>query len=130
MSCLYREVMSQVERSIEIEAHPDEVWRAFESEERSGDWLGEGGHLDPWPGGEVGTDERVGIVEHAEPGRELGWRWWSTTDHDDVSVVTVWLEPVEDRTRVRVVEQRPSGGAGITMSIRPHTLAAGSLTHR
>lgn len=109
--------MTQVERSIEIEADPDEVWRAFESDEQSGDWLGEGGHLDPRPGGEVGTDDRIGIVERAEPGRELGWRWWSTTDADDVSVVTVWLEPVADRTRVRVIEHRPVGDTGITMSI-------------
>ncbi|MCP5029760.1 MAG: hypothetical protein GY929_26105 [Actinomycetia bacterium] len=122
--------MSQVERSIEIDSHPEEVWRAFESDERAGDWLGEGGHLDPRPGGEVGTDERVGIVEHADPGRQLGWRWWSTADIDDVTVVTVWLEPVDDRTRVRVVEHRPVGSTGITMSIRPGSLAPMAPAHR
>jgi uncharacterized protein YndB with AHSA1/START domain len=85
----------EVEREIVVPATPEDAWRAV----IGSDWLAQ---IDPVPGGEVEGDGGTGFVEEADAPRRLSF-WWG----EDVTRVEIELEPVEDGTRVRVVESRP-----------------------
>jgi uncharacterized protein YndB with AHSA1/START domain len=69
-----------VRRELTIAATPDEVWRALVDPASLSAWFGAIAELEPRRGGPVrfrfpeGT-ERRGIVEAAEPGRRLAFRW-------------------------------------------------------
>jgi uncharacterized protein YndB with AHSA1/START domain len=98
--------MHEVERETVVPGTPQEAWRAM----LESDWLGEDVRIEPRPGGQVtpGGDEtggRRGFVEDAEPSRRLVF-WWGL-EGEDATRVEIELEPVEDGTRVRVVESRP-----------------------
>jgi uncharacterized protein YndB with AHSA1/START domain len=108
--------MHEVERETVVPGTPEEAWLAvIES-----DWLGvriearpDGEVSAVDPGGEVSVGDRRGeeagvrrgFVEEADPPRRLVF-WWSAPD-EDATRVEIDLEPVEDGTRVRVVESRP-----------------------
>jgi uncharacterized protein YndB with AHSA1/START domain len=100
-----------VERQVELDAAPDEVWSAVTAPERLSEWLGADVELDVRPGGTgtlVDPDGRRHpvLVEEVVPGRRLGLWWWPDDDGDGpASAVTFELEPVEaGRTRLRVIE--------------------------
>ena len=97
--------MHEVEREMMVPGTPEEAWLAvIES-----DWLGEDVRIDPRPDGEVSVrDEdgaRGGFVEEAEPPHRLVF-WWSEPGAESRRV-EITLEPMEEGTRVRVIESRP-----------------------
>jgi uncharacterized protein YndB with AHSA1/START domain len=97
----------QVEREIELDAPPSEVWRAL----TESDWLGENTRIDLEPGGDVELVDRedgprTGWVEEVEPERRLAL-WWSAEGDEESSRVEFELEPAGAGTALRVVETRP-----------------------
>lgn len=80
-----------VQREIEIEASPEEVWEAIATEEGRERWL---------------DDDREVLVEAVEEPRRLVW-WWCSQD-DGWSRVEVALVPAVSATRVVVTESVPS----------------------
>jgi uncharacterized protein YndB with AHSA1/START domain len=96
-----------VERETILEAEPERVWEALTDEDLLGDWFADGARLDPWEGGEVEFDcddgERRGTVRRFEQERELAFTW--ARDGAGESLVTFTIEPVEDGTRLVVVER-------------------------
>jgi uncharacterized protein YndB with AHSA1/START domain len=98
-----------VERSIEIDAEPAEVWDVLTDPDQLEGWLGERVELDLRPGGggtvvdDDGTRREV-LVTTVEVDRALAWHWW--TDGDELSSVEITLAPAAPGhgTLVRVVE--------------------------
>lgn len=105
----------EVTRSVELDADVDEVWRCLTDDDERSAWFGGDTRIDVRPGGAGrvvdpdGTRRRV-QVDRVEPGRRLGWRWWSDED-GDASDVEFVLEPVGPATRLIVTERRavPTG---------------------
>src|SRR3954452_13105011 len=79
-----------MERSIEIEATPEEVWEAISTDEGREAWL---------------DDDRDVHVETVEDERRLVW-WWA--GEDAWTRVEVPLEPLVSTTRVIVRETAPA----------------------
>src|SRR5262245_17844354 len=110
--------LSTVERSIELDAGPEDVWPVLvEADELEG-WLGERVEIDMQPGGcghVVGDDgvRREVLVTAVEPGRRLAWHWWA--EGGELSSVEITLVPVPAGTRVDVVEVAadPAGPGGL-----------------
>src|SRR3954451_20344006 len=83
-------VMETVERDIEIEATPEEVWEAISTDEGREAWL---------------DDDRDVHVETVEDERRLVW--WGAGE-DAWTRVEVTLEPLVSTTRVTVRETAPA----------------------
>lgn len=92
-----------VERTVELDADPDEVWERIVDGELAEEWLGV--RVDPRVGGDVAVSDRpmIGTVEEIEPGRSITWSWRPVDG--EPSQVTITVEPEGDGTRVRVVER-------------------------
>lgn len=98
-----------VERSVEIDADLDEVWRVLTQPDQGegGGWLGSSVELDLRPGGggrvvdDDGAVREVLMAEVDAPVR-LTWHWW----HEDgpLSTVEITATPTSTGTIVRVVE--------------------------
>jgi uncharacterized protein YndB with AHSA1/START domain len=82
--------METVEREIEIEASPEEVWEQIATEEGRDRWL---------------DDERDVHVESVEEHRRLVW-WWA--GDEAWTRVEVTLVPAISTTRVVVRESAPA----------------------
>lgn len=82
--------MSTVEREIEIEAAPEEVWEAIGTKEGRERWL---------------DDDRPVHVEVVEEPSRLVW-WWA--EDDRWTRVEVTLVPAVSHTRVIVRESAPA----------------------
>src|SRR3954453_3123785 len=83
-------VMETVEREIEIDATPEEVWEAISTEEGREAWL---------------DADRAVHVEPVEEQRRLVW-WWAA--EDAWTRVEVTLVPLVSTTRVLVRETAPA----------------------
>jgi uncharacterized protein YndB with AHSA1/START domain len=102
--------MDRVEREVTVPAAPDEVWRMLTEPGGLSGWLADEAEIDVRPGGDVrfrmtDGEERTGFVEEADAPARLAL-WWSAGD-EDATRVEFALEPVEEGTRVTVVESRP-----------------------
>jgi uncharacterized protein YndB with AHSA1/START domain len=98
-----------VERSLVVDATPEQVWEALLDRELLAEWFGGEVALDPVEGGTVRVDgdaPRWGVVERVEPGESLWW-WWAGED-GPASQVAIDLERDRWATRVTVREQRLS----------------------
>ncbi len=101
-----------VDREVDLDAPPDEVWPAITDPARLGAWLDADVELDVRPGGEGRFTFPDGEVRHAlvhevDPGRELSFSWWRpVTGASDPSTVTFTLVPVDGGTVLRVREVR------------------------
>src|SRR5690348_4354017 len=80
----------QIVREVELSAPSDVVWAVLTDPDELAGWMG--GEVDlPLEPGAVGrvTDPdgtvRQVLVTDVEPGRRLGWHWWS--DDDELSSV-------------------------------------------
>lgn len=122
-----------VERTIEIEADPDDVWELLVDDDERAAWFGGPTTLDPVPGGagiftEPDGTRRQAVVEESEPGRRLSWTWWPESGDDGPSRVDIDLAPVEPSrpgaptigTRVTVVE-RPAAVLAAQATVRRST---------
>jgi uncharacterized protein YndB with AHSA1/START domain len=106
----------QIVREVELSAPVDAVWAVLTDPDELAEWLGGEVDLELEPGaaGRVtdpdGTVRQV-LVTDVEPGRRLGWHWWS--DDDELSSVELVLEPLDDdRSRIRVTETITAGALG------------------
>lgn len=116
----------RVRRTVVLPASPDEVWDTLSSPEELSGWLGEVLDLDLRPGGSLVVREadgstRRGLVEAAQPGRSLAFRWRRlagagvSLEVGEASRVTFVLEPDPAGTRLTVTEESVplvSTGAG------------------
>lgn len=97
----------EVEREIDLDAEPADVWREL----TESDWLGEDLRIELEPGGDLEfTDRdagrRTGWVEAAEPERRLTV-WWAAEGDDESSRVEFEIIEREGGSALRVTETRP-----------------------
>ena len=96
-----------VEREIQLDAEPAEVWREL----TESDWLGDDPVIELEPGGELeftDRDEgrRSGWVEEVEPERRLTV-WWAAEGEEESSRVEFEIVEREHGSALRVTETRP-----------------------
>lgn len=104
--------MEPIEREVTLPTSIEEAWALVSQPDELSTWLGDDVELSPAPGapGLVvdpdGTRRRL-LVEEADVGTRLAWRWWR--DGEDpttgASRVEITLDPTPAGTRVRVVER-------------------------
>lgn len=113
-----------VTRSVVLPAGRDEVWATLTTPEELSAWLGEVVELEPEPGGAIVLREqgstRRGMVEAAEPGRVLSFRWRR------LAGAGVSLE-VGGATRVTFVLEADPEGTRLTVTEEPVPLATAGL---
>lgn len=116
----------EVTREIELDAPPDEVWRALTDPVRLAGWLGEEARIELQPGGALSVETedgaREGWIEEADPGRRLSF-WWSAGDEESTRV-ELDLEEVGGGTRLIVTETRPLAALELQLPGGPVMLAA------
>lgn len=107
-----------VHREIHLPSSPADVWEAVTEPAWLESWLADAVSLDLRPGGEarftIGDRVRTGWVEEvaapaADENRAGDGRlafWWAE-DGEPASRVELTLSPIDDGTRLRVVESRP-----------------------
>lgn len=95
--------LPEIERSIEIDAPPEEVWERIVDGELAEEWLGV--EIVPRPGGPVTVpdEDMIGTVEEIEAGRSITWSWRHRDG--DPSQVAITIEPNGDGSRVTVIER-------------------------
>lgn len=113
-----------VTREEELEASPEEVWRALTDESILRLWLGEEVELDARPGGVVRVrddgEERSGRVEDVDEPRRLAFTW--AREGELPALVEFELAPTDSGTKLSVTETAPRGvpihlaGAGWPLS--------------
>jgi uncharacterized protein YndB with AHSA1/START domain len=98
-----------VERCVQVDAAPSEVWEAVVDPDRLGEWLNVDVEMDTQPGGAArfvrpdGT-RLLGVVEEVVPERRLSFCWWPSPGFGRTSRVEISLEEGDAGTEVRVVE--------------------------
>jgi uncharacterized protein YndB with AHSA1/START domain len=101
--------MAPPEAEIVIDVPLDEAWAAITDADELSAWFGADVELDPEPLGR-GTfrfadgSVRFAIVEEVDAPHRLSWRWWPAGEREAATRVAVELEPIDDETRVIVVE--------------------------
>jgi uncharacterized protein YndB with AHSA1/START domain len=105
-----------IERELELPASLDEVWAAITDPRWLSTWLADDASLELWPGGdarfELGDETRTGWVEEVcapDHDRARGGRlafWWEQ-EGEPASRVQFELIPMQDGTRLRILETRP-----------------------
>ena len=113
--------MASIERSIDLDAPADAVWRAISDEGMLGDWLAAEVDLDPRPGGglrclEEDGEERFGSVELVEEGERLAFNWQRDGLH--TSRVELRIAELDAGTRLTVIETGLREPAGPEASLR------------
>src|SRR3954463_15291631 len=98
-----------VERNVDLDASPAEVWRALTEPDELTTWFGPDVELDLRPGGGgrfVDDDGRArpAGVDAGHPGEGLVLRWWPEGDDpaSGASVVTFVVSPTGSGTRLLV----------------------------
>lgn len=94
---------TMIERSIEVDASPEEVWERIVDGELAEEWLGV--EIEPRPGGTVTVpdEDTIGTVEEVDPGRSITWSW--RQPDGDPSQVTIEIQPAGAGSRVTVTER-------------------------
>ena len=111
----------RVTRSVVLPAEPDEVWATLTAPEELSAWLGDVVALELEPGGSLVVREnqgatRRGVVEAADPGRILSFRWRR------LAGAGLSLE-VGGASRVTFVLEADPAGTRLTVTEEPVTLA-------
>lgn len=112
--------MAAVERTTELPAESDQVWRMLSDERALGAWLGGEVSIDLRPGGHLSLDARdgtrmVGDVVDVLPGQRLAFVWWSQRPFG-----------LPRRSRVQLTLQ--PRGATTVLRLRESQLAAPPVT--
>jgi uncharacterized protein YndB with AHSA1/START domain len=99
-----------VEREIELEAPPGDVWEELADPDRLGAWLGAGVDLAVEPGaaGTIsfpdGETRRARVID-VEEGRRVSFTWWPVAPAVGAPThVTITIEPTDAGSRLRVRE--------------------------
>jgi uncharacterized protein YndB with AHSA1/START domain len=105
--CNHAVAMTSIERSIDLDAPADDVWRAITDEYLLGDWLATDVEIDAHPGGALRCraedgEERIGTVELVEEGERIAFSW--QREGMEPSRVELRLTELERGTRLDVVE--------------------------
>lgn len=111
----------EIRREIELDAPPDEVWRALTDPDELEQWFANDVELEPEPGGEGlfrwdDGDERHAVVEEVVPERRFVFTW-------DGDRVEIELEEQPLGTRVIVVES-PLAEWSSALELRASALVA------
>ena len=124
-----------VERSVELDASPDDVWRALTEPDELAAWFGPEAELDVQPGGRgrfVDDDGvvRRAVVDHVRPGEQLVLRWWPEGDGPGAgaSVVTFVVAPSRGGSRLIVTERLTAVGAGASAQASMQAAAEAART--
>ena len=105
-----------VERAVNLDASPDDVWRTITESDELATWLGSEAELDARPGGHgrfVDDDgvTRRAVVDEVRPGERLVLRWWPEDDGPaGASIVTFVVAPIRGGARL-VITERPAATA-------------------
>jgi len=103
-------MLPAVERSLDLDVSPDELWRAITEDAELAMWFAPEAALDARVGGRgrfVDDDgvARQAVVEELEPGHRLVLRWWPDVDGPvEASIVTLVVAPRPGGARLRVTE--------------------------
>lgn len=97
------EQLPEIERSIDLPATPDEVWERVADGDFAEEWMEV--RVDPRKGGQVTVSDReiIGTVEEVVPGESITWSWREIDG--EPSQVTIEIEPIEQGSRVTIVER-------------------------
>lgn len=109
-------------RSIELDAAPAEVWDALTEEALLAEWLADEVEIEAEPGGEIvcryaDGEERRGEVELVEKAERLAWSW--RREGAGSSRVELVLDAVAERTRLTVIETAPTQRSGPLLLAAP-----------
>jgi uncharacterized protein YndB with AHSA1/START domain len=124
-----------VQRSLDVDATPAELWRMIADPVELATWFATDIELVMAPGGRGRLTDDDGAVRHAvidglEPERQLVLRWWRDDDGPETaSVVTMAVSPRGDGARLVVTERllsRPSAPAATRAGLRATASAATS----
>jgi uncharacterized protein YndB with AHSA1/START domain len=99
--------MTEVERTVEFDAAPDDVWDALTDPALLEEWFDGGVDVDLRPGGRLRVtadgDVREGVIDDLVPARRLTFTWSGDDDHPG-STVELELEPTDDGCTLHVRE--------------------------
>lgn len=95
--------LPEIERSVELEADPSDVWESVVDGDLAEEWLG--ARLEPKVGGEVQVPGRdiLGTVEEIVSGESITWSWRDR--EGEPSQVEILIEPIGAGTKVTVTER-------------------------
>jgi uncharacterized protein YndB with AHSA1/START domain len=115
-----------VQRSIDLDAPPEDVWKAIAEESMLREWLAPEVEIDLREGGEVACryddgEERRGTVAVVEEAERLAFEW--RREGAGPSRVEFLVDAVADGTRLTVVETRLSGAPLLAASWAPRLTA-------
>ena len=118
-----------VERNVDLDASPAEVWRALTEPAELATWFGPDVELDLRPGGggrfvDDDGQARRAVVDEVHHGERLVLRWWPEGDDPGAgaSVVTFVVAPTGSGTRLVVTERLVARAS--TVSLRAAAEAA------
>src|SRR3954454_22232084 len=111
-----------VERNVNLDATPDDVWRALTEPEELAAWFGPEAELDVRPGGRgrfVDDDGfvRRAVVDQVSTGERLMLRWWPEGNDPGAaaSVVTFVVSPAGSGTHLLVTERLVARSSAASM---------------
>jgi uncharacterized protein YndB with AHSA1/START domain len=122
----------EVRREVELEAAPEEVWRALVDPGLLEEWLADEVEMEPIPGSPArfrsGGEEREGTVLRVEAEHRLAFTW--SRPGEAPSEVELTVDAVADRTRLLVVERAIAGPTSVSPAgwSRRLTALASALT--
>lgn len=114
--------MEDVVRETVLDADPAEVWEALSDAERLGDWFGADVKGEIAEGEVVRLGDDRALIERAEPGRRLTFRYLPD-DNEVTSRVDITLDEIPNGTILRVVERRIESAVSSTPQIGFKALA-------
>lgn len=111
-----------VERNVDLDASPAEVWRALTEPNELATWFGPDVELDlrPGGGGRFVDDDghaRRAVVDEVHHGERLVLRWWPEGDDPaaGASVVTFVVSPTGSGTRLVVTERLVAHASSVSV---------------
>jgi uncharacterized protein YndB with AHSA1/START domain len=112
------EGVTQVTRSVDVDAGADAVWEAIADPERRAAWLDD----DDAAGRAVRVDE-------VDDGRRLVWTWWRPDgDEPDASTVEIAVRPLLDGGTRVVITETPLVAGSAASAVRASAAAGGSAS--
>lgn len=113
---------STLERRLDLDLSPDELWELIGDGDRWPDWLVHESEVEvaPGSGGQVVDDEgieRTVELDEVVPGEAVRFRWWPSEAPSEESSVELVVAPWGDGSRLTVRETLP--GLAVAMSAPP-----------